>query len=355
MDYQKPRIVLVHRKTPLEQLLDRYGTHAQARFYLESRGQTTAYYEEGHDRFRAALARVEEGIPQDQRRVHVDRDDLDRFIFAPDDVIVIVGQDGLVPNAAKYLTGQVAIGINPDPERYDGILCPHRPDALPLLLAWLASPPAKNPPYAMQRRTMALAERENGQRLLSLNEVFVGHRTHQSAKYRIRYRGKEERHSSSGVICSTGTGSTGWTKSIVRLRPPPFALPAPTDRRLAWFVREPWPSVATGTAIEMGLLEPGETLDIVSEMGENGVIFADGIESDRIEFLQGQTVRVRLAEETLNLVVPHVVYGPGVKPPPQAPPAATAAGAPAAALPTTRPATQAPKAPTVAPSRTMDA
>src|SRR5262249_10163939 len=141
-----------------------------------------------------------------------DRDGLDRFLFSPDDVVVMVGQDGLVPNTAKYLDGQLAVGINPDPERYDGILCPHPPAGMPALLDWLER--RDGPPYRVQSRVMAVAQREDGQRLLSLNEVFVGHRTHQSAKYRIRTGDRQERHSSSGLICSTGTGATGWARSI---------------------------------------------------------------------------------------------------------------------------------------------
>jgi hypothetical protein len=39
-------------------------------------------------------------------------------------------------------------------------------------------------------------------------------------------------------------------------------------------------------------------------MGEGGVIFADGIESDRIEFLSGQVVTIRVAANTLNLIIP---------------------------------------------------
>jgi len=56
-------------------------------------------------------------IPSDWRRARVDRADLDRFLFEPEDVVVAVGQDGLVANVAKYLTGQPVIGCNPDPKR----------------------------------------------------------------------------------------------------------------------------------------------------------------------------------------------------------------------------------------------
>jgi NAD kinase len=297
----KPRIVIVTRKTPLELLIDRHGTHAQARFYLESRGQDIGNFEEAHERFESGFAQVIGALPPDRRRTRVDRDGLDRFLFSPDDVVVMVGQDGLVPNTAKYLEGQLAVGINPDPERYDGILCPHPPASMPALLDWLER--REGPPYRIQPRIMAAAEREDGQRLLSLNEVYVGHRTHQSAKYRIRAGDREERHSSSGLICATGTGATGWARSIATQRQIAEPLPKPEEARLAWFVREPWPSVATGIELNFGFVEEDRVLQIVSEMGEEGVIFADGIESDRIEFVTGQSVRIGIAPRRLNLVV----------------------------------------------------
>jgi NAD kinase len=298
----RARVVLVTRKTPLELLIERYGTRRQAAFDVRSRGQDVHWQEEVHERFHAGLNTVIESIPPDRHRARVDRDALDRFLFAPDDLVLMVGQDGLVPNTAKYLQGQLAIGINPDPANYEGILCPHPPSAAGELIAW--SEMGRGAAYRVQRRVMAEAQREDGQKLLALNEVFIGHRSHQSARYRIRLEEREERQSSSGVIVSTGTGSTGWAKSISLQRRLDEALPGVEERRLACFVREPWPSVTTSAEFDFGLVGPEEQLIVVSEMGEGGVVFADGIENDRIEFLDGQTLRVGIASQTLNLVMP---------------------------------------------------
>jgi NAD kinase len=297
---QRPRVVIVTRKSSLELMLERHGTVGQARFYLRTRGEDIRAHEEAHDRFQAAVAAVQSAIPSDQRRTRVDRDDLDRFLFADDDLILVVGQDGLVPNAAKYLRGQLVAGINPDPERYDGVLCMNRPENSSRVLEWMERRAGEG--FTLERRTMAVAEREDGQRLLSLNEVFIGHRSHQSARYRISSGGESERHSSSGLICSTGTGSTGWARSIAEQRGLESLLPSPTDPKLAWFVREPFPSVNTGTSLDHGFVEDDEPLEIVSEMSEGGVLFADGIESDRVEFVTGQRVRISIAESRLNLV-----------------------------------------------------
>src|SRR5262245_12476573 len=254
-----PRIVLVTRKTPLQQLELRHGTLSQAEFYLRSRGESIGEYRESHERLRAVAGQVVAALPPDQRRTRVDRDQLDRFQFAGDDVVLVVGQDGLIPNAAKYLDGQIAVGINPDPERYDGVLCRHPPARTGALLAWLRDP--TDGPFRIERRTMLEAEREDGQRLLALNEVFIGHQTHQSARYRLRVERQQERQSSSGLICATGTGCTGWALSIALQRQLAAELPAPEEDRGAWFVREPFPSVGTKVSLDHGGISPTTRLE----------------------------------------------------------------------------------------------
>jgi hypothetical protein len=296
-----PRVVLVARKTPLELLQARHGTLAQAEFYLRSRGEDPREVREAHERLVAGLDAVIACLPADQRRTLVYRDQIDRFLFAPDDVVVVVGQDGLVPNVAKYLDGQVAIGINPDPSRYDGVLCQHPPARLSALLAWVRAPSERD--FRVQRRTMLAAEREDGQRLLALNELFIGHRTHQSARYRLRVGKQEERQSSSGILCATGTGCTGWALSVARQRHIEEQLPGPEEGRGVWLVREPFPSVHTKVSLDYGPIAAGEWLEIASEMAEEGVAFADGIEADRLEFADGHTLRIGVAEQTLALLV----------------------------------------------------
>lgn len=154
---------------------------------------------------------------------------------------------------AKYWRGPV-IGINPDPGEYDGVLCRHPAKfAMPLLL-FACLPRGKDAAFTIQERCMALAWREDGQELRSLNEIFIGHASHQSARYRITFGALKERHSSSGVIVATGTGCTGWARSIAEQRHLEHPLPVAADARLAWFVREPFPSVVTGTSVNFGFL-----------------------------------------------------------------------------------------------------
>lgn len=291
------RAVFVTRETDLESLLSRHGTREQARFYLATRGQEIGEIERRHERFAAALHEARAGAPADWRQVLVKRADFDRFLFAPEDVIVAVGQDGLVANVAKYLRGQPVIGVNPDPELFDGILARWPAGRLGLALRAAAAGAAE-----LQRRTMVEARLDGGERLLALNEIFVGHRSHQSARYEIAIGGTREYQSSSGLIAATGTGATGWARSIMGATGAQVQL-APDDRAFGYFVREPFPSVATGTSVRSGRIEAAASIEIVSRLNEGGAIFADGIEKDFLAFDWGRRVELRVAEEVLNLVV----------------------------------------------------
>jgi hypothetical protein len=290
-----PRLVVVHRRTELEELVARHGTRGQAGFFLASRGRDLDEVD-GHDRaLREALATVTAAIPIGWRRADVERTDLSRFIFTPEDVVTVVGQDGLVANVAKYLDGQPVIGIDPEPGRNAGVLVPHTPAGFEEILHSVASGHATYEP-----RTMVEATLDDGQSLVALNEIFVGHPSHQSARYTLEANRTRERQSSSGLIVSTGTGSTGWCRSIWQQSQSDLAVPAATEPRLVWFVREAWPSPATDTSLTEGELAEGDNLRVVAET-DGLVVFGDGIEGDRLTLSWGQAVSVRTATRRLRL------------------------------------------------------
>lgn len=148
---------------------------------------------------------------------------------------------------------------------------------------------------------MVAASTDDGQRLIALNEVYVGHRTHQSARYRLSTPKNEgERQSSSGVLVGTGTGATGWCRSAWQERHSSLPLPSATMPTLCWFVREAWPSPATGTSYTEGLLTAPETLTLSAE--SDLVVFGDGIESDTLTLTWGQRLDLTVAEVHLNLI-----------------------------------------------------
>lgn len=292
-----PRVVLVSRETEYAALLAKHGTRGQAEFFLSSRGQNMAELDEREALQSRALAAAKETVPADWSFVHVLRQDLNRFLFRPEDIVVPIGQDGLVANIAKYLDGQPVIGISPDPASSENVLIRHGLDRLPKLLK-----AAANADIDIQARAMVEANAGDGLTLLALNEIFIGHRSHQSARYVVQVDGSEEFQSSSGMIIATGTGLTGWAKSIMTATHRTFEI-APEERRAAFFAREPWPSRTSGCDIAAGEIAEQRQLTVLSRMNEGGVIFADGIEQDFLPFDWGTQAKIALAERRLSLVV----------------------------------------------------
>ncbi|WP_393077106.1 hypothetical protein [Streptomyces sp. LN704] len=292
-----PRVVLVHRTTEYEELVARHGTHGQAAFFLTSRGRDIEEVAERSRRNRRALAEVASAVPLTWRQARVERGDLDRFLFGPEDVVVVVGQDGLVANVAKYLSGQPVIGIDTDPGRNPGVLVRHRPRDTGALLASAHGGPA-------DELTMVEAVADDTQRLLALNEIYLGAAGHQTARYRLgldEYGGAVEPQASSGVLVGTGTGASGWLRSVWQGRGGELPLPRPTDERLIWFVREAWPSPVTGTSLVAGELGGAGRLSLTVE-SDRLIAFGDGMEGDAVELVWGQTVRVGVAGVRLRLL-----------------------------------------------------
>ncbi|MFC9647265.1 MULTISPECIES: hypothetical protein [unclassified Streptomyces] len=294
-----PRAVLVYRTSEYEELLTRHGTHGQAAFVLSSRGRSVEEVADRHHRARRALAEVAAAVPLRWRQARVERADLDRFLFAPEDVVVVVGQDGLVANAAKYLAGQPVVGIDPDPGRGLGVLVRHRAADAPGLLR-----AAEAGGGTIDELTMVEAVADDTQRLLALNEIYLGRPDHQTARYRLGPDDESapaEAQASSGVLVGTGTGATGWLRSVRRERGSALPVPGPADPQLVWYVREAWPSPTTGTALVEGVLDRAERLRLTVE-SDRLVAFGDGMESDALELTWGQTVRLGRSATALRLL-----------------------------------------------------
>lgn len=307
------KIVVVTRRTMLEELVERHGSRGQARFLAESRGESLEDVEAAHEAYRAAAAALAAAIPRDTRTQWIDRGFLPSFLFGPRDLVITLGQDGLVVNAAKYLDGQPVLAFNPDPARIDGVLVPFgMAGAAETVQAALAGR------LTTRRVTMARATLDDGQSIEAVNDLFLGIRSHASARYRIEHGSRSENQSSSGVIVSTGAGSTGWYRSVLsgaagvatalgdtsaaairdRYR---FEM---TARELRFSVREPFMSRTSGAEIVCGAVTEAAPLEIVSQMPRGGTIFSDGMEEDFLSFDAGLRATIGISSRALELCWP---------------------------------------------------
>lgn len=298
--------IIVKNKTRLEVLVERFNTKAQAKFYIERLGGNFDDYTLEHETFHASLNKLQAKLSKVIKHKIVERAFMPSFIFSEKNLIIVIGQDGLVANTAKYSRGIPMIAVNPDKKRYDGVL-------LPFDTSNFITGVEKVLANSFESRTMHFAEARlnDGQRLMAFNDLFIGAASHVSARYKIAFNSSIEEHSSSGLIVSTPAGATGWLSSVFNMAYGITGMfeknltphqPHIQDTELIFAVREPFQSIRTQTGITAGIINNTSVLTIESLMPSGGVIFSDGIEADFLNFNAGAIASIGVAPETATLV-----------------------------------------------------
>ena len=311
--------IVIKSKTRLERLLEQDSTKRMARFRVESQGGDFSDFEAEHEVYHESLSTVQNRLSKVLRNKLVDRSLVPSYLFKGDiPLVIVIGQDGLVANSAKYVGSIPMIAVNPEPRRYDGVLLPFTPeDFLEAVEQVIAGK------YNAQMRSLAEARLNDGQRLLAFNDLFIGTASHISARYRIQIGDMSEEQSSSGIIVSTKSGATGWLSSIFNMANGLQRLassqgkrrkqnqsqnvgfgprPMLRDDQLFFAVREPFQSQCTGIDIIGGPLDANDRLIIESHIPRSGVIFSDGMESDFLQFSAGNIATIAVAPEKAKLV-----------------------------------------------------
>jgi len=287
------KIVVVTRPTRLDQLVRRFNTRAQARFYVERLGADFGDYEREQACFDRSLDRILDAASRVARVHRIDWTQSPNYQFAPDDLVATVGQDGLIVNTLKYLGPQAIVGFNPEKERWDGVLAQFSCEEAGSVLAQ-----ALGDELAERRVTKAVVRLSDGQTMTAVNDFFLGVSDHGSARYVLSHGDRSESQSSSGLIVSTPLGRSGWLRSVINGSSGIVGtmrggkkLVVKSDDASGWdgdflhfAVREPFASVSSGAELVFGKIEGDASLVVESKMGEKGLIFSDGMQSDYLDF-----------------------------------------------------------------------
>ncbi len=334
-----PSIVIVTRTTRLEGLRRRWGTAGQAEFRLKTaqaidatqsvfnsaslsvgkknkkpvrKARPQANFEDYvteariyQEEVSLLESQLQFGIPLKV----IDRSYVPNYNFMGCVAVVVVGQDGLVANVAKYVNDIPIVAVNPDPTRIDGLLLPFR-----AAQAVNAVRQVLDGRFPSVQVTMIDAKLNDGQSMLAFNDLFIGCSSHVSARYVLEAGGEIEAQSSSGLLVSTGVGSTGWLSSVFNMTRGMAkflgtTIPSPKPIRwdakeLVWAVREPFKSRTSKIGLVAGRIEGDEKIVIESLMPDNGVVFSDGIEADFLPFTSGSILTIEVSQQHATLVLP---------------------------------------------------
>jgi NAD+ kinase len=245
-------------------------------------------HENHYDTVEAVRERLdEEDMPYDELEIPEEPEEA----FEGYDLVVSVGGDGTVLDTSHYIEDETPLlPVRSDPGSH-GALCQYGADEVDAAIDAALEDPA------IEEWSRAEVDYD-GETAYALNEVFIADsHSMEVARYEVSDGERTEEHMNSGLVVSTGAGSTGWYNNIPGSD---GAFPADADE-LRYIEREP---IRDGDQeLNSGVLEPGEELEIRSKMNVDGIISVDGDREDLLfGFPRGATATVRLADSPLRVV-----------------------------------------------------
>jgi NAD kinase len=216
--------------------------------------------------------------------------DLKKEDLSDADLIITFGGDGTFVKAANLIEDSFILGVNANPDSSEGWLIDLDISEVNKLKDLFAG---QHKTLVRQRASVRL----NGKLLpeQATNEVYIGAASQfHSSRYKITYKSKEEEHRSSGVLVTTGTGSTAW---FAAAGGKPFAC---HEEKLAFLVREPYVGKRIFLPkIMKGELKKGEVLTIRSTRDFGGIL---AINDSTYDFNTGDVVEIELSDKPLKVL-----------------------------------------------------
>ncbi|MEM4330592.1 MAG: NAD(+)/NADH kinase [Candidatus Pacearchaeota archaeon] len=193
------------------------------------------------------------------------------------DLIITIGGDGTFLSASHFSDNTPILGINRNPSESECFLCNKKLENFERVFKKILNKEYKIKDYT---RVDVRIKKEKKEFVLekALNETFFGNiNPHHTSKYEILYRNKKDIQKSSGVIITTGAGSTAWYKSLGEKS---FS---PLKKELRFVVRELYKGRLQKPNIKKGKIKEKEKLILVSKMN-HGIISIDSIRTYKVGY-----------------------------------------------------------------------
>lgn len=299
---EKITFVIKRTKWELDQL--RYGSAATARKIYKKQNKSFDILHSSHERQLNNINLLKENIPDAKFIFHEELPFIDSDVF---DLMVSVGGDNHFVHVSHFCGDKPVLGINSDPKTSTGALLGFLPEqaieAIELITTnddWQAS-------FQVEQwsRIQGRAIYPDGKRINippCTSEISVRSKFHDYiSRYLIRKeKGIFEEHKCTGLLLSTGAGSTGWYRNCHSHS----QQEQTTFAKDAGFFR----SIARETSIELNQksrfvhvqVQNGENLEIISTMDGEVTIDADPLRV--YDFPPGCHIHFFLSDSQLKVI-----------------------------------------------------
>ena len=229
-------------------------------------------------------------IEKELNPVYFWKNNLSKKDISDIDIVIAMGGDGTVLSASHYLIDKPLLAVNSDPEKSEGALTTINADQLEDKIKEIKLNKWKE--EKLERIEVFINNKPLD--LLALNEVFIANtKAYLISKYKLRFKEKEEEQRSSGLIFSTGTGSTAWFKSA---HGGPFS---PQSKFIKMIVREPYLGRINKFSMLNTIIYENEEIEVVVIVPS--VLAIDSIKEYNLN--KGDIVKIKISKYPLRRII----------------------------------------------------
>lgn len=212
-------------------------------------------------------------------------DDIDKHNLDTFDLVIVLSGDNIFCKISHHVNNTPILGINSDPERSTGHLTSwaiNNNSDVHNLINMLNSDN-----YKIKNWTRLEATIDGNKITPATNEYFFGERvSNKMSRHILVHNGREQEQKCSGILITTGSGSSGWYNSV----PNNKGIFDPTLKLGAFIVREPY--MPTDDGIYVGDIGPGDELILYSLNDDEGLVSVDSWEE--FPFTRGSEGRISI-------------------------------------------------------------
>lgn len=288
------KIIIVPKMSKYEWDLHRYNlTHEQLiKKYAQDNIDADRILK-SHDRQKESLNSLQKYFHNFQ---FVSRENFTRETARNADIIIALGGDNHLQYVSHFIDSTLLMGVNSDTARSEGALTYFTAEDFEKILLKIEKDDFDIEEW--QRLECIL----NGTSIsLTTSEYFLGENARKfMSRHILKIGDKEEEQKGSGLLVSTGAGSTGWYDSECRYLYPDGNIFPKTSKYARFLNTAPYRGKLNGYSMLEGKLEEGMELTVYSLNDSKGIVTSDSIED--YDFNIGAKAVIKLSKKPLNIL-----------------------------------------------------
>ncbi len=226
----------------------------------------------------------------------VNRNELSKELVSKYKLVISLGGDNHFQYVSHFVKDSLFLGINNDPQRSDGALNSITSDKIIEII-----PKILNDNFNIETWTRLQTYIEgNLVSTLAVSEIYIGEDSRYTmSRHQLIHNGKVEEHKGSGLLISTGAGSTGWFDSAIRYLYPSGKIIPRNSKQVQYLLTEPHKGKFTTYKMTHGIIKEDDLFEIISLNDSDGVLLIDSLE--KIKIKEGSKITIKLGEK-LNVI-----------------------------------------------------